>query len=177
MQAHGWRQFGSKLEVGGRRGFHNYERAGERHEHTPADGLGFGGRACIRHNYERASERASKFTAASRRGLANELHPKYSWLSQWRFQISAQIHPKFELASQSVVIKKAHPKFEVRIILATTVYVYIVKLVSLDGCPQTCFCFPPDGGHFFFVYSLTVGPRFCLVKARSCKKRSGTVIS
>jgi hypothetical protein len=33
-----------------------------------------------------------------------------SWPSQWRFQISAQIHPKFELASQSVVIKKAHPK-------------------------------------------------------------------
>jgi hypothetical protein len=35
---------------------------------------------------------------------------KMSWPSQWRFQISAQIHPKFELASQSVVIKKAHPK-------------------------------------------------------------------
>jgi hypothetical protein len=44
----GWRQFGSKLEVGWRRGFHRYERAGERHERTHAVGLGFGGRACIR---------------------------------------------------------------------------------------------------------------------------------
>jgi hypothetical protein len=42
--------------------------------------------------------------------LPNKLHPKFNWPSQWRFQISAQIHPKFELASQSVVIKKAHPK-------------------------------------------------------------------
>jgi hypothetical protein len=33
-----------------------------------------------------------------------------SWPSQWRFQISAQIHPKFEMASQSVVIIKANPK-------------------------------------------------------------------
>jgi hypothetical protein len=33
-----------------------------------------------------------------------------SWPSQWRFQISAQTHLKFELASQSVIIDKAHPK-------------------------------------------------------------------
>jgi hypothetical protein len=36
------------------------------------------------------------------------------WVSvaygQWRFQIPALIHPKFELASQSVVIEKTHPK-------------------------------------------------------------------
>jgi hypothetical protein len=31
-----------------------------------------------------------------------------SWPSQWRFLIPARIHLKFKLASQSVVIKKAH---------------------------------------------------------------------
>jgi hypothetical protein len=33
-----------------------------------------------------------------------------------------------------------------------------VNLLSLDGCPST-----------YLFYSPTVGPRFCLVKARSCK--------
>jgi hypothetical protein len=65
-------------------------------------GLGFGGRACIR-----LSERANLQPPADERAWPMSSIRNLSWPSQWRFQISAQIHPKFELASQSVVIKKA----------------------------------------------------------------------
>ncbi len=98
MQAHGWRQFGSKFR------FRKYERAGERHESAQAVGLGFGGRACIR-----LSERASLQPPADDAWPLSSIRI-ISWPSQWRFQTSAQIHPKFELASQSVVFTKAHPK-------------------------------------------------------------------
>jgi hypothetical protein len=46
------------------------------------------------------------------RGWPNELHPEFylANVGQRQWRISAQIHPKFELTSQSVVIKKAHSK-------------------------------------------------------------------
>jgi hypothetical protein len=94
-----------KVVAGWRRGFHRYERAGERHERTQAVGLGFGGRACIR-----LSERASLQPPADERAWPLSSIRIYSWPSQWRFQISAQIHPKYELASQSVVITRQAPE-------------------------------------------------------------------
>ncbi len=42
-------------------------------------------------------------------GLA-ELGCTLGWPSQWRFQIPAQIHPKFIFTVQPVVIKKTHSK-------------------------------------------------------------------
>jgi hypothetical protein len=98
------KNFPKKVVAGWRRGFCWYERAGERHERTQAVGLGFGGRACIW-----LSERASLQPPANERAWPMSSIRIISWPSQWRFQISAQIHPKYKLASQSVVIKKAHP--------------------------------------------------------------------
>jgi hypothetical protein len=54
------------------------------------------------------SERASLQPPADER--ACPMSSIRNWPSQRRFQIPAQIHLKFELTSQSVVIKKAHPK-------------------------------------------------------------------
>jgi hypothetical protein len=62
-------------------------------------------RACIR-----LSERASSQPPADERACPISSIRNLSWPSQWRFQISAQIHPKFKLASQSVDIYKVHPK-------------------------------------------------------------------
>ncbi len=50
----------------------------------------------------------------------------------------------------------------------SAVYVYAVNLLSLDGCPSTYFFIPRRWPKHLF-YSPTVGPRFCLIKARSCK--------
>ncbi len=60
--------------------------------------------ACIR-----LSERASLQPPADERAGQMSSTRNLSRPSQWRSQISAQIHPMFELNSQSVVIKKAHP--------------------------------------------------------------------
>jgi hypothetical protein len=89
-----------KVWAGWRQGFSWYERAGERPERTQAEGLKDGGRAC---NW--LSERVSLQPPADERACPMSSIRNLSWLSQWRFRISAQIHPKFELASQSVVIK------------------------------------------------------------------------
>jgi hypothetical protein len=56
-------------------------------------------------------------------------------------------HPPRSIAANEVHTTGVIPKT----LIAT------VKLVCLDGCPST----------FFFPH--TVGPRFCLIKARSCK--------
>jgi hypothetical protein len=55
--------------------------------------------------------RASEFTAPGRRaGLPNELHPKFELAESTAVPKIRKIRPKFELTSQSVVIKKARPK-------------------------------------------------------------------
>jgi hypothetical protein len=74
------------------------------HKRTQAVGLGLGGRACM------PSERVSLQPRADERACPMSSIRNLSWPSQWRFQKSARIHPKFELAGQSVVIKNAHPK-------------------------------------------------------------------
>jgi hypothetical protein len=111
MQAHGWRQFGSKFEVGWRRGFRKYERAGERHERAQAVGLGFGGRACIR-----LSERASLQPPADERAWPMSSIRHLSSKSQLR-SIRSLNWP----ANRSS-LKRPIRKFEIRIIMAATVY-------------------------------------------------------
>jgi hypothetical protein len=53
----------------------------------------------------------SESTAPGRRaGLPNELHPKFELAESTAVPKTRKIRPKFELTSQSVVIKKALPK-------------------------------------------------------------------
>ncbi len=94
-----------KVGAGWRQDFRWYERAGERPERARAAGLT---EWCAG---LQLAERASEFSAAGRElaCLMNCIR-NLSWPSQWRFQIPARIHPKFILTSQSVVIKKTHPK-------------------------------------------------------------------
>ncbi len=55
--------------------------------------------------------RASESTAPGRRaGLPNELHPKFELAESTAVPKISKIRLKFELTSQSVVIKKARPK-------------------------------------------------------------------
>jgi hypothetical protein len=87
------------------------------------------------------SERASLQPPADERACPMSSIRNLSWPSQWRFQIPAQIHPKFELTSQSVVIKQPIRNYEVRIHIHGTVYSkfvvsisqYTVEILSLDG--------------------------------------------
>jgi hypothetical protein len=95
-------------------GFRWYERAGERPERTKAVALKEWWTGL------QLAVRDSKFT--DERACQMSSIRNLSWPSQWRFQISAQIHPKFELTSQSVVIEKPIRNFEVRIHIHGTVY-------------------------------------------------------
>ncbi len=81
-------------------------------------------RACVCHERTHAvglkewwaglhlAERASEFTAAARQaGLPNELHPKFELANSMAVpNLQLRSNRTFELTSQSVVIKKAHPK-------------------------------------------------------------------
>jgi hypothetical protein len=92
------------MEAVWRQGLRWYERAGERHGRTH--------KVLLKEWWVglHSAERESDFTAASRRaGLPDELYPKSELAEPIVVPISAQIHPKFELASQSVVITLNRP--------------------------------------------------------------------